>query len=1476
MTKNNSSYDVTPQAGWMRQCFLFCVLILPSWAQTTLQITSPTTGTVVAPGNSVTVTVAASGETPQGVLIAASDPIGFSDEVDAAPFQFTIQLPNAIDPGLYVFTADGWTASGNPVTTDAIRIDIERSDSPVSLNAAPSSLSALAVGDQTAIRVMGTYADGSVVDLTNSTRTTFATNPTGIVTVGAGGLVTAVGSGSAQIVVNGSLSVPVTVDPPITIAPAQATLTASQTRQFISVVSNPANPAVTWQLNPPLGTIATDGLYTAPASLSAAQTTTLTATSVADPTLTASAQITLSAAVSLNVLPAYAVLYAAQPQKFTAITSNAGTAGVNWSVSPTGAGTIDSTGLYTAPAPISSVQGVTITATSVSNPSISGSTTIYISPQPFALLLYPPTLGLGPGLYNGTSVTILTNGFTHPLTYSVTGLPNGVTAAFNAAQTVLTFTASPTVVQGTYTVNVTANDTVYPPLSQTQPITLTIGGGFSLAVSSPTVTTIPGGSVGVTVTQSVTSGFNTPILWQTSAGSSGIAATFPSVGISWQQAGPGSTTLLLTVPGGTAPGSYPIAITGSSRGGGGTFSATMTLVVQAQTGPSIVSMYPNPGTQTTQLLTFAYSDPIGVASITSAGVLVNATPSTASACYVQYSPSTQTLSLGNDAGTGWAGSAAIGAVGTLRNSQCILDTGASQAAISGNELLLTLVLTPVNPVVGIQSVFGSASDSFSSSGWLQVGVWTISANSLPSPWRDQDVGGPAPNGPGLATYTPATGDFQIFGTSNDPNSTPDPANDWFRYVYQPLAGNGTIVAQMVDLNNVFQYTNAGLMIRATPAQNSPFVYLSLQPNNGGCTISYRSTTGAALNSSPCNSNASPPVWMMLTRLGSTFSLQTSPDGLNWTSAGAAVNVSLPVNVQVGMAVASNLDGNVSWADFENVSVTATASTPVATPTFSPAGGTYTAGQTVTLSTTTSGALIRYTTDGSTPTETAGTLYSGPFKVSTITTIKAIAYAPGMTDSAVASAAYVFNPTVTFTGAPASAAYQSTFTVATTTNASTTATITASGPCSVAGAVVTMTGASGTCLLTANWPADLNYLAASMTQSTVATKATATVALTAASLTQTYSGTAKSVTSNTTPVGLTVNITYGGSATPPVNAGSYAVVGTVNDSNYQGSATGTLLVNQAALTVTANNASRVFGAANSAFSASYTGFVGTDTLATAVTGSPSLTTKATTTSLPGVYPIAAAPGTLASANYAFTLVNGTLTVTATAASPSSGTTCNGAYTGTFSGNVTVSSGQNCVFVSGGVSGNMTLSGASTLNNATVGGDITGQGALTLTGTARVNGNVTLTGGQLSAGNGTTMAHNVTLSGGASLTLGSATVGGDLTMNGGGGFSIGPSATIGGNVTIQSEPSSAAQSQVCGATVKGNLTLQSDGGPVQLGSTTPANCGGNTIGGNMTIQQNTAAVGVFNNLIGGNLSCQNNTSITGSGNKATQKQGQCAGF
>jgi hypothetical protein len=92
-------------------------------------------------------------------------------------------------------------------------------------------------------------------------------------------------------------------------------------------------------------------------------------------------------------------------------------------------------------------------------------------------------------------------------------------------------------------------------------------------------------------------------------------------------------------------------------------------------------------------------------------------------------------------------------------------------------------------------------------------------------------------------------------------------------------------------------------------------------------------------------------------------------------------------------------------------------------------------------------------------------------------------------SATANITFTVNkatPTVTFTGAPANAEKGTMFTVSATTNATTTAVITASGYCTLAaGNIVTMTSGTGTCTLTAKWAADNNYLAATATQTTAA-------------------------------------------------------------------------------------------------------------------------------------------------------------------------------------------------------------------------------------------------------------------------------------------------------------------------------------------------------------------------------------------------------
>lgn len=82
-------------------------------------------------------------------------------------------------------------------------------------------------------------------------------------------------------------------------------------------------------------------------------------------------------------------------------------------------------------------------------------------------------------------------------------------------------------------------------------------------------------------------------------------------------------------------------------------------------------------------------------------------------------------------------------------------------------------------------------------------------------------------------------------------------------------------------------------------------------------------------------------------------------------------------------------------------------------------------------------------------------------------------------------------------------------------------------------------------------------------------------VTLSNLAQTYDGTPRPVTVTTEPAALATSVLYNGSATPPVNAGSYAVAAQITASGYTGSANGTLVVAPAAATVTLSGLRQVY-------------------------------------------------------------------------------------------------------------------------------------------------------------------------------------------------------------------------------------------------------------------------------------------------------------
>jgi hypothetical protein len=127
---------------------------------------------------------------------------------------------------------------------------------------------------------------------------------------------------------------------------------------------------------------------------------------------------------------------------------------------------------------------------------------------------------------------------------------------------------------------------------------------------------------------------------------------------------------------------------------------------------------------------------------------------------------------------------------------------------------------------------------------------------------------------------------------------------------------------------------------------------------------------------------------------------STPTETHGTVYSSAVSISATTTLEAIAYESGFTDSNVTSAVY-----TIGAQQKVAAPTFNPVGGTYSRQQSVTIASTTSGASIRYTVNGSTPTETHGTLYSGSVNITSTTTLEAIAYKSGLTDSTVTSATY---------------------------------------------------------------------------------------------------------------------------------------------------------------------------------------------------------------------------------------------------------------------------------------------------------------------------------------------------------------------------------------------------------------------------------------------------------------------------------------
>jgi hypothetical protein len=152
--------------------------------------------------------------------------------------------------------------------------------------------------------------------------------------------------------------------------------------------------------------------------------------------------------------------------------------------------------------------------------------------------------------------------------------------------------------------------------------------------------------------------------------------------------------------------------------------------------------------------------------------------------------------------------------------------------------------------------------------------------------------------------------------------------------------------------------------------------------------------------------------------GSTVAISTTTPGaaIYYTTDGTSPETSPSRTLYVGpiaITAATTINAVASATGFADSGVATAAYTllpAVATPTFNPPQGGVNYGTTVTISSTTPGAVIYYTTDGTTP-GTSSTMYSTPIAITAPTTINAIATATGFSDSAMGTASYTLNPVV---------------------------------------------------------------------------------------------------------------------------------------------------------------------------------------------------------------------------------------------------------------------------------------------------------------------------------------------------------------------------------------------------------------------------------------------------------------------------------
>jgi len=194
-----------------------------------------------------------------------------------------------------------------------------------------------------------------------------------------------------------------------------------------------------------------------------------------------------------------------------------------------------------------------------------------------------------------------------------------------------------------------------------------------------------------------------------------------------------------------------------------------------------------------------------------------------------------------------------------------------------------------------------------------LGMYDLSVNDLPAGWASADIGAVGAIGDagyGGGTFTVAGGGTAVGGTA-----------DSFRFAWQKLTGDGSIVARVTGNQNTNGWAKAGVEIRESLAANSKHVAVVTTATQGVQLISRATTAGS---SATVNGTAAAftPTWVRLVRVGNVITASRSADGASWTTVGS-VTVSMTSTVFIGLLSSANAADVINEATFTNVAFSGT-------------------------------------------------------------------------------------------------------------------------------------------------------------------------------------------------------------------------------------------------------------------------------------------------------------------------------------------------------------------------------------------------------------------------------------------------------------------------------------------------------------------------------------------------------------------------